>query len=57
MLTRIRAHWRALREDRSGATAIEYAMVAIFIGIVLIASMISIGSSVTNFFFQMASGL
>ena len=53
----VRARLRALRSDCSGATAIEYAMVAVFIGIVLIASMVSIGTSVTAFFLSIASGL
>ena len=52
--------WRALarlRIDRSGATAIEYALIALFIGIVLIAAMASIGTSVTGMFTQVATGL
>jgi Flp pilus assembly pilin Flp len=57
MLDRIRAQLRALCGDRSGATAIEYAMVVVFIGILLIAAMESIGTSVTGFFLAIASGL
>ena len=57
MFDRMRARLRALRSDRSGATAIEYAMVAVFIGILLIAAMQSIGTSVSDFFLAIASGL
>lgn len=57
MLDRMRAGLRAVGSDRAGATAIEYAMVAVFIGIVLIASMMSIGTSVSSFFMEVATGL
>ena len=43
--------------DREGATAIEYAMIVLFIGLVLIALQASIGNSVTGFFMSMANGL
>ena len=42
---------------RSGTTAIEYAMIVLFIGLVLIALQASIGVSVTGFFESMANGL
>ena len=57
MLDRMLARLRALRRDRAGATAIEYALIAVFIGILLIAAMKSIGTSVTDFFLAIASGL
>ena len=52
----LRAALRALRLDRSGATAIEYALIALLIALVLISAMLSIGTSVTNMFMQVNSG-
>lgn len=46
-----------LWSERSGTTAIEYALIALLIGLVLISLQNSIGSSVRNFFFSMADGL
>jgi Flp pilus assembly pilin Flp len=56
MTGRLRAALAALRNDPKGATAIEYALIALFIGLVLIAGLISIGSSVSGFFTQVANG-
>ncbi len=42
---------------RSGATAIEYAMIVLFIALLLIALLMSIGTSVTGFFSNAANGL
>ncbi len=56
MMDRMRSAPRALRIDRSGAVAIEYAMIALFIAIVLISGILSIGSSVTGFFMQINNG-
>ncbi len=36
--------------DTSGATAIEYAMIACFVSIVIVGSVAAIGSSVKGFF-------
>ena len=44
------------RED-SGTTSIEYAFIAVLIGIVLIASYMSIGNSVSTFFMSVGTGL
>ena len=41
----------------SGATAIEYALIALLIGLVLISLQYSIGASVRGFFMSMATGL
>ena len=43
--------------ERSGTTAIEYALIALLIGLVLLTLQNSIGASVRNFFFDMANGL
>jgi Flp pilus assembly pilin Flp len=43
--------------DCNGATAIEYAMLVLLIGLVLIGLQTSIGSSVSGFFYSMAAGL
>ena len=54
-------HWRtgpkSLRTDASGTTAIEYAMIVLLIGLILISLQGSIGNSVVNFFMSVASGL
>ena len=46
-----------LWSERSGTTALEYAMSVLLIGLVLISLQNSIGSSVRNFFFSIADGL
>ena len=48
---------RRLRGDAGGTTAIEYALIAIFIGLVLLSLQYSIGASVINFFTEMGNGL
>ena len=40
----------SLARDTEGATAIEYALIAVFIGIALIVSMQSLGNALTNNF-------
>jgi pilus assembly protein Flp/PilA len=39
-----------MARDTEGATAIEYALIAVFIGIALIVSMQSLGNALTNNF-------
>lgn len=56
MVEQMRATLRALRLDRSGATAIEYAFIAVLIVLVLISAMLSIGTSVTSMFMAVNSG-
>jgi len=46
-----------LRGDGSGATVIEYAMIAALIGLVLMTLQASIGTSVVGFFTEVATGL
>lgn len=46
-----------LAADGSGATAIEYALIAIFISLVLLTLQTSIGTSVCGFFMSVANGL
>jgi pilus assembly protein Flp/PilA len=45
---------RFLRDD-SGATAIEYALIAVLISIVIIASVTGIGSNIKTLFFDNVS--
>src|SRR5215212_4695168 len=45
-----------LRLDRSGATSIEYALIGAFISIMIVAWATAIGSSVSDFFTQVANG-
>ena len=53
MHTALRRLWRDLR----GATAIEYAMIVLFIALTLIALLMSIGTTVTGFYNSAANGL
>jgi Flp pilus assembly pilin Flp len=53
----MRTLWLPLWSERSGTTAIEYALIALLIGLVLISLQNSIGASVRNFFLDMANGL
>ena len=48
---------KRLARDESGAVAIEYALIVVLIVLVLIASHVSIGSSVVGFFMSAANGL
>jgi pilus assembly protein Flp/PilA len=57
MLKRLYIDLTSLRRDRRGATAIEYAMIAALIVLVLVASFLSIGSSVSSFFTSVGTGL
>ncbi len=43
------------RLDRSGATAIEYAMIAFFISIAAFSVLVTIGSDVSSVFSQIAN--
>jgi Flp pilus assembly pilin Flp len=46
-----------LRGDATGTTAIEYALIAIFIGLVLLSLQTSIGASVCGFFESVGTNL
>ncbi|HEX3861639.1 MAG TPA: Flp family type IVb pilin [Stellaceae bacterium] len=54
---RTRSTIRAVLADCSAATAIEYALVALFISIVIVAGCLTIGSIVSGWFNDMAAGL
>lgn len=56
MLPRMLGALVRLRRGRSGATIIEYALIALLIALVLIAAMMSIGTSVTSMFMSIDSG-
>ena len=51
------AFFRSLIKDRSAVTAIEYAMIACFIGIIAVAGAGSIGTTVSGLFSSISSGL
>ncbi|MBV9043776.1 MAG: Flp family type IVb pilin [Alphaproteobacteria bacterium] len=42
--------------DRSGATAIEYAMIAVFLSILIVAGVTALGTKLTAFFNSVAAG-
>jgi Flp pilus assembly pilin Flp len=46
----------ALQLDRSGATSIEYALIATFISIVVVGWASFVGQSVSGFFMSVANG-
>jgi Flp pilus assembly pilin Flp len=56
IMDHIRAGLTALRRDRSGATIIEYALIVVFISILVVSWAISVGSSVTGFFTAVNNG-
>jgi Flp pilus assembly pilin Flp len=53
---RMRSALTALRLDRSGATSIEYALIATFISIVVVGWATFVGQSVSGFFISVANG-
>ena len=53
----IGTYLRALARETSGATVIEYALVATLISIVIFASALSIGTSVSGIFGSVGSSL
>ncbi|MGE5272022.1 MAG: Flp family type IVb pilin [Thiohalocapsa sp.] len=53
----MQAAFQALCCDRRGATAIEYALIALFIAIVIVAGVSAIGTSVSTIFTQVGNGL
>jgi pilus assembly protein Flp/PilA len=56
LIGRMMRMWTRLRRDLAGATAIEYAMVAVLISIAAFAALQIVGSSVTGMFSSVASG-
>jgi pilus assembly protein Flp/PilA len=57
MMDRMRTALMALRIDRLGATAIEYALIAGLISISIVIWAMSMGTSVTDMFTSVANGL
>jgi pilus assembly protein Flp/PilA len=57
MMDRMRTALMALRIDRLGATAIEYALIAGLISMTIFIWAMSIGTSVSNMFTSVANGL
>jgi pilus assembly protein Flp/PilA len=56
MTARMRSAPADLSLDRSGATAIEYALIATFISIVVVGWATFVGNSISGFFMQVAGG-
>lgn len=44
------------RSDDSGATAIEYGMIAVFLSVVILAAVQALGSALINDFFMKVAG-
>jgi Flp pilus assembly pilin Flp len=57
MIDRMRSALVALRTDRSGATVIEYALIAGLISVSILIWAFEIGTSVSAFFKTMATSL
>ena len=55
MIDRMRSVLTALR-NRSGATSIEYALIAIFISILVVGWATFVGTAVSNFFTAVGNG-
>jgi pilus assembly protein Flp/PilA len=53
MLTRL----KQFAADQSGATAIEYALIAVLVGIAIIVSVTSLGTSLKSIFTEVATAL
>ena len=56
MMGRMRSAPTVLRLDCSGATSIEYALIATFISIVVVGWATFMGQSISGFFMSVASG-
>jgi Flp pilus assembly pilin Flp len=57
MMERLRVALLLWRMDRSGATAIEYALIAVFISILCVAWATFVGTSISNFFMSAGTNL
>jgi pilus assembly protein Flp/PilA len=53
----IRTGLEPLRRDRSGATSIEYALIAVFISILVVGWATFVGTSISQFFVDAGNGL
>lgn len=56
MVKRVRTALMPLRLDCSGATALEYALIAVFISIICVGWATFVGTSVSSMFMRVASG-
>jgi pilus assembly protein Flp/PilA len=56
MADRMRSASMVLEHDRSGATSIEYALIATFISIVVVGWATFVGQSISGFFMSVANG-
>ena len=56
MMDRVRSGLTAFRLDPSGATSIEYALIATFISIMVVGWATFVGQSVSGFFMSVANG-
>ena len=56
MVEKTRTVLMSLRLDRSGTTSIEYALIGAFISIMIVGWALAIGTSVSDFFMQVANG-
>lgn len=50
LINKLHMEWRRLREDESGATAIEYGLLAALISIVIIAALLFLGPELNTTF-------
>jgi pilus assembly protein Flp/PilA len=55
MVLGMRSALQQMRLDRRGATAVEYAMVALFVSIAAFSAIATIGTNVTSIFSQIAT--
>ncbi len=56
MIDRMLVTLVALRRDRSGATAIEYALILVFISILVVSWATFVGTAVIGFFTSVSNG-
>lgn len=56
MMDQVRTALTALRADCSGATSIEYALIAVFISILVVGWASFVGTTVSDFFMKVANG-
>ena len=56
MLDQIRAALNAILAERAGATSIEYALIAVFISILVVGWATFVGTAVSNFFMAVGNG-
>jgi pilus assembly protein Flp/PilA len=55
MLTNVAARWRALRTSKSAVTALEYGLIASVIAVLIVTSVRTLGSSVSDTFQRVAT--